>query len=136
MLLEQDDVGLAVASKRGERLGFLDIVYVGTGAHAAPGSRRELVREAATALRDAGAEMLELEVLQSNERARAVYERLGFLAGRVGARRADRRARAPARRAAEGATFGSVHVQTDDVARSSGRCRRYCRGSGGRSGTR
>jgi ribosomal protein S18 acetylase RimI-like enzyme len=77
VVLLSDDVGLAIASKTGDRLGFLDVLYVtpearGTGAAA------DLVREAASALRDRGAEMLELEVLRSNERARAVYDRWGF----------------------------------------------------------
>jgi ribosomal protein S18 acetylase RimI-like enzyme len=114
VVLLADEVGLAIASKTGERLGFLDVLYVtpearGTGAAA------DLVREAASALRDRGAEMLELEVLQSNERARAVYDRWGFspveltLAAPIDAlvRRLDP--------AAGGPTFGSVHVQTDDV---------------------
>jgi hypothetical protein len=59
--------------------------------------------------------VLELEVLQSNERARAVYEHWGFspvestlaapIEGLV--RRLDS--------ATGGPTFGSVHVQTDDL---------------------
>ena len=79
------------------------------------GVAADLVRQAASALRDRGAEVLELEVLQSNERARAVYARWSFspveltLAAPIDAlvRRLDP--------AAGGPTFGSVHVQTDDV---------------------
>jgi GNAT superfamily N-acetyltransferase len=114
VVLLADDVGVAIASKSGERVGFLDIVYVVPEARGT-GIAAELVREAASALRDRGAEVLELEVLQSNERARAVYEHWGFspveltLAAPVDAlvRRLDP--------AVGGPTFGSVHVQTDDV---------------------
>jgi ribosomal protein S18 acetylase RimI-like enzyme len=114
VVLLADDIGLAVASKTGTKLGFLDILYIAPGARGS-GVAAELVREAASALRDRGAEVLELEVLQSNERARAVYEHWGFspvestLAAPIDAlvRRLDS--------ATGGPTFGSVHVQTDDV---------------------
>jgi GNAT superfamily N-acetyltransferase len=114
VVLLADDVGLAVASKTGARLGFLDILYIAPEARGS-GIAAELVREAASALRDRGAEVLELEVLQSNERARAVYDHWGFspveltLAApiEVLVRRLDS--------ATGGPTFGSVHVQTDDL---------------------
>jgi ribosomal protein S18 acetylase RimI-like enzyme len=114
VVLLASDVGLAVAAKQGKRLGFLDVVYVKPDARGG-GVAAELVREAASALRDRGADVLELEVLESNSRARAVYERWGFatvertLATPIDAlvRRLDP--------AAAGPTFGSVHVQTDDA---------------------
>jgi GNAT superfamily N-acetyltransferase len=110
-----DDVGLAVAEKTGERVAFLHVLYVrpearGTGVAAA------LVREVVSRLRALGADVLELDVLASNEAARAVYERWGFapveltLAAPLNVlepRLADR---------PTGPTFGSVHVQTDDAA--------------------
>jgi ribosomal protein S18 acetylase RimI-like enzyme len=114
VVLLADDVGLAVATKEGERLGFLDVVYVkpearGTGVAAA------LVRSAAAELGERGADVLELEVLESNARARAVYDRWGFAT-------VERSLAAPIetllRRldpAAGGPTFGAVHVQTDDA---------------------
>ena len=77
VVLLADDVGLAVATKTGERVGFLDILYVRPKARG-KGIAHELVREAAAQLRAQGAEMLELEVLASNGDARAVYERWGF----------------------------------------------------------
>ena len=77
VVLLADDVGLAVATKLGARLGFLDVLYVRPEARGS-GVAAELTLEAAAALRDRGADVLELEVLQSNERARAVYERWGF----------------------------------------------------------
>ena len=114
VVLLADDVGVVIASKSGERLGFLDILYVVPEARGS-GVAAELTREAASALRDRGVEVLELEVLQSNERARAVYDHWGFspveltLAAPIDAlvRRLDS--------ATGGPTFGSVHVQTDDV---------------------
>lgn len=115
LLAEQDgrSVGLAVAQLRGARVGFLDLVYVRPEARGT-GAAGELVRGAAERLRAQGADVLELDVLASNANARAVYERWGLapveltLAAPVDA--LLERLAAPA-----GPTFGSVHVQTDDV---------------------
>jgi GNAT superfamily N-acetyltransferase len=114
VVLLAGDVGLAVATKTGARLGFLDVLYVKPEARGA-GTAAALVREAASQLRGRGAEVLELEVLDSNAHARAVYERWGFspveltLAVPLDAlvRRLDA--------SASGPTFGSIHVQTDDA---------------------
>jgi GNAT superfamily N-acetyltransferase len=113
IVLLADDDGLAVARRRGEKLGFLEVVYVRPAARRG-GVAAQLVREAATRLREAGAEMLELEVLASNAEARAIYERWGFkpVELTLGAAIAELELRlAPP----EGPTFGFVHVQTDDV---------------------
>jgi GNAT superfamily N-acetyltransferase len=113
IVLLADDDGLAVARRKGERLGFLEIVYV------RPEARREglaaqLVREVAAQLREAGADMLELEVLASNAEARAIYERWGLkpveLTLATPIEELEQRLAPP-----EGPTFGAVHVQTDDV---------------------
>jgi ribosomal protein S18 acetylase RimI-like enzyme len=112
VLLAGED-GLAVARRKGERLGFLEVVYVRPEARRS-GLAAELVREAVTRLRDAGAEMLELEVLASNTEAQAIYERWGLkpVELTLGAPLAQLEQRlAPA----GGPTFGAVHVQTDDV---------------------
>jgi len=113
IVLLADDVGLAVATKTGARLGFLDMLYVKPEARRT-GVAAELVREAASRLRELGADTLELEVLQSNVPARGVYEQWGFapveltlaapidrLLGRLAT--------------SSGPTFGVVHVQTDDI---------------------
>jgi len=113
VVLLADDVGLAVATKKGERLGILDIVYVRPEARRG-GVAAELVREAAVRLGELGADMLELEVLASNGGARTVYERWGFapveltLAAPIDT--LVQRLAAPSK----GPTFGSIHVQTDD----------------------
>jgi GNAT superfamily N-acetyltransferase len=113
IVLLADDVGLAVARRRGEKLGFLEVVYVRSQARG-KGVAAELVREVSSRLREAGAEMIELEVLASNTEARAIYERWGFkpVELTLGAPLAQLEQRlAPA----EGPTFGFVHVQTDDA---------------------
>jgi GNAT superfamily N-acetyltransferase len=111
LVLLADEDGIAALTRLGERAWFLDLLYV------RPRSRnrglgRELLRAAAEQARDAGAEMLELEVLESNEGARRLYERLGFVT-------VERTLAAPLERLAgghaEGPTYGRVHVQTDDV---------------------
>ncbi len=79
LLAEQDarPVGLAVADAKGERVGFLHILYVRPRARQL-GVAAALVRATVDRLRAQGRDMLELEVLASNERARSVYERWGF----------------------------------------------------------
>jgi ribosomal protein S18 acetylase RimI-like enzyme len=113
IVLLADDTGLAVAVRKGERLGFLEVVYVKPEARRG-GIGAELVREAVKRLREAGAEVLELEVLASNVEARSIYERWGLkpVELTLGAPLAELEQRlAPS----EGPTFGFVHVQTDDV---------------------
>jgi len=111
VLLAGED-GLAVAQRKGERLGFLDVVYVRPEARRS-GLAAQLVREVAAQMREGGVEMLELEVLASNAEARAIYDRWGFKPVEItlGAPLAQVEQRlAPS----EGPTFGFVHVQTDD----------------------
>jgi GNAT superfamily N-acetyltransferase len=112
VLLAGED-GLAVAQQKGERLGFLDVVYVRPEARRS-GLAAQLVREVAARMREGGVEVLELEVLASNAEARAIYDRWGFkpVELTLGAPLAQLEQRlAPS----EGPTFGFVHVQTDDV---------------------
>jgi ribosomal protein S18 acetylase RimI-like enzyme len=115
LLAEQDGAvsGLAVLTRRGPKLGFLDVLYVRPGARRG-GVAAELVRELTTRLAAEGVEMLELEVLASNEAARAVYERWGLQPVELvlGARVDELASRLepPA-----GPSYGAVHVQTDDV---------------------
>jgi len=103
-----DEDGLATLSKRGSRLWFVDVVYVRPEARGR-GLGTELLRAAAEhAGEDA---VLELDVLESNEGARRLYERLGFST-------VERTLAAPASAVlapADGPTYGAVHVQTDDA---------------------
>jgi GNAT superfamily N-acetyltransferase len=113
VVLLADEHGLAIARRRGARLGFLEVVYVRPEARGG-GLAAQLVREAVTRLREAGAEMLELGVLASNLEARAIYERWGLkpVELTLGAPLAELEQRLAR---PDGPTFGFVHVQTDDV---------------------
>ncbi|HEY3549716.1 MAG TPA: GNAT family N-acetyltransferase [Gaiellaceae bacterium] len=113
VVLLADEDGLAVARRKGDHLGFLEVVYVRPDARR-KGLAAELVREVVTRLQESGAEMLELEVLASNTEARAIYEHWGFkpVELTLGASVSQLSQRlAPA----DGPTFGFAHVQTDDV---------------------
>jgi GNAT superfamily N-acetyltransferase len=100
------DDGLVALSKRGQRVWFVDVLYVRSEARGR-GLGSELMRAAAE--RAGFGAVLELEVLESNAGARRLYERLGYrtvertLALEVGARQEG------------GASYGAVHVQTDDA---------------------
>ena len=116
-LIAEDDsgtaVGFALARKRTARFGTVTDLYV------APAARRtgvatELMRQVVAALRELGVEQLDLDVQASNDLARSLYARWGLrdemivmtaavadLAARLGGE--DR------------SSFGSVHVQSDDL---------------------
>ena len=115
LLAERDDkpIGLAVAEKAGTRVGYLSSLYVRPGARGS-GVAAELVRELVARLKAQGVEVLELDVLATNEEARAIYERWGFTPVQLnlGAPIAALEQRLSR---LSGPTFGSVHVQTDDV---------------------
>jgi ribosomal protein S18 acetylase RimI-like enzyme len=107
-------VGMALARRRGRRVGRITDLYV------APSARRSGIAEALTravAARFAadGVETIDLEVMASNHPARAVYARWGFrdevlvLAAPVAAL-AERLGDPTG-----AASFGSIHAQTDDV---------------------
>lgn len=109
-----DVVGFALARRRSARVGFLTDLYVEPAARRG-GTAAELVRVVADALAEAGAEHLVLEVQAANAQARAVYARWGFaesLLELVAPLDAVRERLAPR---ARGRTFGSIHVQTDDL---------------------
>jgi ribosomal protein S18 acetylase RimI-like enzyme len=117
LLAESSDgeaLGFVLARRRGARRATLTDLYV------APEARRRgvaeaLVREVVAAYRGEGLEVLDLEVQATNTGARAVYARWGFrenlldlvapldeLARRLGA-------------GDEASSFGSIHIQTDDL---------------------
>jgi GNAT superfamily N-acetyltransferase len=110
-VLLADDAGFAALDKKDDRFWKLDILYV-RPAGRGKGLGRELVRAAAQYVQEQGAEMLALEVLESNAGARRLYDRLGFttveriLAAPVAALLAGGQ---------EAQTVGAVHVQNDDA---------------------
>lgn len=106
-----DDVGIATLDRKSEHTWLLDLLYVRPSARGR-GVGTELLRAAAAHAQEQGAERLALEVLESNDGARRLYDRLGFktvervLAAPIAGLLAGE---------AEGPSFGFVHVQTDDV---------------------
>ncbi len=109
-------VGMALARRTGPRLSRLTALYV------APASRRsgvatELLRGVRAAFAADGVEALDLEVTMANGAARDLYAGLGFREAVVTlvaplAELERRLEDKPPR----GRSFGSIHVQTDDVA--------------------
>jgi GNAT superfamily N-acetyltransferase len=105
--------GLAVGEKAGTRVGYLSSLYVRPDARG-NGIASELMREIAARFAAQGLDVLELDVLASNDAARAIYERWGFTPVQLtlGAPLAALQQRLSR---VSGPTFGSVHVQTDDL---------------------
>jgi ribosomal protein S18 acetylase RimI-like enzyme len=110
---EGEPVGIAFGRMIGTRVAELRGIFVRPAARGG-GVAAELTRSFVAQMREAGAEVIELDVIASNEGARATYVRWGFqplelrLAAPVG--ELEQRL-APA----DGPTFGFVHVQTDDI---------------------
>jgi ribosomal protein S18 acetylase RimI-like enzyme len=122
-LLAEDDEGpagyalakLEDGAERGDgRLCYLDSLYVRPRARRS-GLAKALMAEIAAWGRERGAETMTLEVLMSNEEARIVYDRLGFLeeSRNLFAPLAELLPRLEAPEPEP--SFGSIHVQTDDV---------------------
>jgi ribosomal protein S18 acetylase RimI-like enzyme len=115
-LAEEDDgtpVGFALGRRRADRLGTLTDLYVARSARRT-GVATELMRQVVSAFRELGFEHLDLEVMASNALARSLYGRWGLrdevvvMTGSV----ADLEARLGGE---DRSSFGSVHVQTDDL---------------------
>ena len=69
--------GFVLARMRGARHGWISDLYVSPDFRRG-GAAGRLVRDAATALRERGADTIELDVRPWNGEALAVYERWGF----------------------------------------------------------
>jgi ribosomal protein S18 acetylase RimI-like enzyme len=118
-LLAIDDAGEAVGfalAKLDEHpaFGYLADLYV------APGSRRQgaaraLIRTATERLREQGAKAIYLFVDLDNAPARTTYERLGFRTSALQLWSPIEIVLASATREPRGESFGSVHVQTDEI---------------------
>jgi aminoglycoside 6'-N-acetyltransferase I len=111
---EGEPVGFALARTEPPRVCYLSDLYVVPEARRR-GVAKALMAEVARWGAERGAETLTLEVLTSNADARAVYDRLGFLEeSRILYAPLDTLAQRVATRE-RAASFGSIHVQTDDV---------------------
>jgi ribosomal protein S18 acetylase RimI-like enzyme len=115
-LAEDDDgnpVGFALARRRTAALGTLTDLYVRQDARRS-GVATELMREVLAAFRGLGIEQLDLDVQPWNAVARSLYARWGLrddlviMAGAV----ADLEARLGRQ---EASSFGSIHLQSDDL---------------------
>jgi ribosomal protein S18 acetylase RimI-like enzyme len=109
-----DTIGMALVRRRGARVARITDLYVLPTERRA-GAAEALLRTLAARLADEGVDTIDLEVMASNRAARAVYARFGFrdevlvlasplaaLVERLGV-------------ATPTTSFGSIHVQTDDV---------------------
>ena len=110
---DQGLVGYAFARKPDKGRAYLTDAYVRPRARRR-GVAKALVREVVASVRELGANQLSLHVQTTNPDARAVWERLGFVeVSRFLAAPVD----ALERRLGEGdgESFGSIHVQTDEL---------------------
>jgi ribosomal protein S18 acetylase RimI-like enzyme len=113
---ESDDgapVGFALARRRAPGFGTLTDLYVSRDARRS-GIGTELMREVLSAFKERGIERFDLDVVASNHVARSLYARWGLkdevivMTGSV----SDLEARIGGQ---EAASFGSIHIQTDDL---------------------
>ncbi|MGH3135168.1 MAG: GNAT family N-acetyltransferase [Gaiellaceae bacterium] len=106
-------VGFALARRRTATLGTLTDLYVARDARRS-GVGTELMREVLSALGVQGIEQIDLEVVASNAVARSLYGRWGFRDDVVvmTAAIADLETRIGGQ---EAASFGSIHLQSDDL---------------------
>jgi ribosomal protein S18 acetylase RimI-like enzyme len=116
-------VGFALARRRATGFGTLTDLYVRQGDRRG-GVGTELMREVLAAFREEGIEQLDLEVVASNTVARSLYHRWGLrdevmvMTGRI-AELEEHLGRQ------EASSFGSIHVQTDDVSSVSDAVRQF-----------
>jgi ribosomal protein S18 acetylase RimI-like enzyme len=114
LIAEEDGraVGYELARLERPRIGYVSDLYVRPEVRRR-GLAKELLARAIDELQDEGAEYMTLNVNLDNDLARTVYRRLGFREEAVDLiapfEALSARVAAP-----PGATFGSVHVQTDD----------------------
>lgn len=112
--LDGSPVGFALAKLESTRICHLSDLYVRPGVRRR-GIARALMASTVEWAAERGADVMTLEVLSTNADARAMYDRIGFteetatLVAQLP--RLSERLVAPA----EGGSFGSIHVQTDDA---------------------
>jgi ribosomal protein S18 acetylase RimI-like enzyme len=109
-----EPLGFALARRRGSKLARLTDLYVTPEARRR-GVAEALVRQVVDEYRSHGVEFLDLEVMADNAAARTIYARWGF---RESLLELVAPLDALSRRLAvgdESTSFGSIHVQTDNV---------------------
>jgi ribosomal protein S18 acetylase RimI-like enzyme len=116
LVAEDDDgtpVGFALARKRAPGFGTLTDLYVARDARRS-GIGTELMREVLAAFRAADIQHLDLDVMASNSVARSLYARWG-LKDEVVIMTGDVSALEERLGSQEAGSFGSIHIQTDDL---------------------
>ena len=118
LVVENGEVtkGFVLARMRGERHGWISDLYVSPDFRRG-GAARWLVRDAAAALRERGADVIELDVRPWNDEARAVYERWGFRESKLTLATKARDLEQRLSQDAPPPSHGLVFAQTDDEAR-------------------
>jgi GNAT superfamily N-acetyltransferase len=106
--------GFALARRKRPRLGLLSDLYVVPDARR-NGTGAALVRAVSEVLAAEGIEHLALDVQASNDVARVVYGRWGFEDARLELVAPVSRLLSRLTHEPSGRTFGSIHVQTDDL---------------------
>ena len=120
---EGTPVGFALASRRAHGFGTLHDLFVRQGERRS-GIATDLMREVLAAFRADGIEQLDIEVVAANTVARSLYQRWGLkdevmiMTGRI-AELEERLGRQ------EASSFGSIHIQTDDVSAVSDAVRQF-----------
>ncbi|MBM2821631.1 MAG: family N-acetyltransferase [Thermoleophilia bacterium] len=123
---EDDDgapIGFALARRRSPPLGTLTDLYV-RQAERRSGIGTELMREVLAAFGALGIEMIDLDVVASNANARSLYGRWGFrddvviMVGEVAALETRLGVQ-------EASSFGSIHLQSDDLSAVEQAVRRF-----------
>lgn len=107
-------VGYALARMRRPRVGYVSDLFVREEARRR-GVAKLLMAEALQVLRERGADVLILSVDVDNRVARTVYQRLGFRDESLVLVAEAEQLAARLDRSEAGASFGSIHVQSDDV---------------------
>jgi ribosomal protein S18 acetylase RimI-like enzyme len=110
-----EPVGFALARRKNPRRGHLTDLYVSPDARRS-GTATALVRAVAETLAADGVPHLTLDVQPGNANARAVYGGWGFRESMLELAAPVEGLLARLSRERSGRTFGSIHVQTDDLA--------------------
>jgi ribosomal protein S18 acetylase RimI-like enzyme len=120
---DEGPAGFAVATKPEQGRAHLSDVYVRPRARRR-GLTKEMLSELASGLKELGAEHVSLDVLVSNQPARAVWHRLGFQETQILMMTSLEELEARVA-AVDAPSRGAVYVQTDDLARIEQIARRY-----------
>jgi ribosomal protein S18 acetylase RimI-like enzyme len=117
LVVEEDGalLGYALAKLDRPRVGYQSDLYVVPEARRR-GLAKRLLAGCSSALAERGAEFLSLNVDVRNDLARTVYRRLGFREESLDLIVELDTLEARLARADRGASFGSIHVQSDDLA--------------------